>query len=106
MEQKPTSDRDGHQGQRAKHKEQRKRAARGRQVMAENGDHVTWREFNLVRDAWKREVELIVAPLVEKMDEIGDKLDGKSAFWANAWVLFVASSAGAAIGTGVWFLFG
>lgn len=36
--------------------------------------------------------------------EIKSLLTRKSAFWANAWVLVVASSIGAAAGTGFWFI--
>ncbi len=71
-----------------------------------NGSHVTWRELSLVREAWKRELELVVEPLAEGIERLEVKLQSRTAFWSNAWVLIVASAIGAAVGTSVWFLFG
>ena len=71
-----------------------------------NGSAVTWRELNLVREAWKREVELIISPLTEAVERLEEKVDKRTAFWTNAWLLLVVAVVGAFVGTGVWFLFG
>ena len=67
-----------------------------------NGTHVTWRELNLLRETIDERFD----GLEKAIARIELKLETKTAFWANAWVLLLTSGLGAAVGTGIWFIFG
>ena len=71
-------------------------------MSGENGSHVTWRELNLLRETMDGRFD----GLEKAVLRIEVKLEAKTAFWANAWVLLLTSGLGAAVGTGIWFIFG
>ena len=71
--------------------------------MAEgNGASVTWRELNLLRETINERFD----NLEESVESIKSTLTTRTAFWANAWTLVVSAAIGAAVGTGIWFIFG